>query len=149
MIGMKKFGLVKKRERMSKLNKIDPELLKDPLFNLKYIAFCMAVKPTFEDRLTIAEFADFARFQLAASYKIPAKSTIWDKYTAEELIVEFYALKFFEDSEYSKEFEARLNGEAQEDLDWMNKEIEKNKVEIEKLKQQYPEKVNFSPGKGN
>lgn len=137
---MKKFGEIN-------LNNIDPELKEDPIFRLKYIAFCMGAKPSLEDKISLEDFAQFARFQLSATYGIPFRADIWDKYTTEELIIEFYALKFFKEDDYSKEFEARLSGEYQADFDWMQEQIDKNKEEVKdflNMEKEFPKEIKFS-----
>jgi len=123
-------------------SEVHEDLLKDPTFPLQYIGFCLAIRPSVADKVSICEFIDFAKFQLCAEYKIPRKSHIWDSYTDEEILIEYYALRFYNNADKAKDFEDKLSGDYQSDLDWFDSEIQKNK---ESLKSLYPDEVKFSP----
>jgi len=131
-------------KKSQKKNKISPELEKDPTFRLKYIGFCQAVRPSLEEKVSISDFVNFAKFQMCAEYKIPMKADIWDKYTKEEILAEFFALKFHNDKEEAKAFEAELLGLADDDFAWMSKQVKENQKNIKKLKEAQKD-FNFSP----
>ena len=87
-------------------------------------------------------------FQLCKHYKIPTKSDVWDKYTDEELLVEYYAIRFDSDDEEMKKFEGIIGGMTGGDddiYDWFDKQIDKNKKEIQEKEAEMEDDLSFSP----
>jgi len=109
--------------------------------NLKKIAYLLAKGPPKEIPLEFKDLLLQAKTYLAFTLGYLLKDPIWDQYTEEELIIEFFALQFFHSKEFSDEFINSVNtktGEVQNNLeiiddfsDWADAQIEKNKKELE------------------
>ena len=104
------------------------------LDRIKYIAYCLSgmppekVEPTYEDLIY------YARFQLSVEKRIPFNDTIFDSYTDEELLVEWYAILFYRNEELRNKFEITLNGGISDDSDFLTSLTEKE-----------PESISFKP----
>lgn len=120
---------------------------KDPFLNLKYIAYCIAYMP--DEHASFLDFVRFCKFQLCLKNNILMENPIWEKYTNEEIIVEYYATKYALDKDAKEAFQRQLNGEKIEEddmFDWMDSEIEKNKKELtEKFGNKKTENISFKP----
>lgn len=106
----------------------------DNLDTLKYIGFCLASLPPEGVRTTKENFIEFVKFQLSLEKKVLLKDKIWDSYSDEELIVEYFAILYAKNEEAKKDFESKVLSNSEDILDFFDKEIEKNKIELEKLK---------------
>lgn len=138
MNGMKKFG----EQKLSLTQKIqNKELLKDSLFKLRLIAFKQACLYEFEDP-NKEDFIQHVRCQLSAYYKTPIKSNIWDSYTDEELIIEYFTTRFIEHPEMGKEFSYKLSPDYKDDTDWL---LRKAEEENQRLEEESEEDLSFSP----
>lgn len=76
------------------------------------------------------------------------KDPIWDTYTREEIVLEYYAHEFNLDKELREKFESEMgdiNGKVMDFLAWANKQM----AEEEKIRKmtldQTEEKISFSP----
>jgi molybdopterin converting factor small subunit len=104
----------------------------DPFIKLKYVAYCLSQMP--ENKNTIEEFVEFAKFKLCIKNKLLMKDPIWDAYKREDILVEYFAHQMEVSKESREELEKALNleGTAIDDFsEWADKEIEKNKEELE------------------
>ena len=115
---------------------------RDPLRNLKYLGYKISQLP---EKYTLKQFVDFAKFQLAKKTRRLLKDPIWDDYTVEELLVEFYAHQFEENKEFRIAFEQEI-GALAEDVDdfnaWADKQMAKERA---KTLGATEDKVSFSP----
>ena len=106
----------------------------DNLDTLKYVGLCLSSLPPEGIKTTKESFINFVRFQLSLEKKVLLKDKIWDSYSDEELIVEYFAILFSKNEEVKKEFESKVLSNNEDILDYFDREIEKNRVELEKIK---------------
>jgi hypothetical protein len=118
---------------------------KDALLRLKYIAYCTACMP--EEGANFFDFVRFCKFRLCAKNNILLLDAIWDKYTDEEIIIEYYAMTYALNPQDREDFLNQLKGDITEDDDmiaWMDSAIEQNKKDLtEKFSQK--ENISFKP----
>ncbi len=122
----------------------------DPLKSLKYKGYCWAHTPPGDDT-SIVDLTNYAKFYLCKHSNRLWKDPIWDEYTDEEILIEYFSHLFSKDEAARKEFEVEMNagtavyGEAI--FDWLDKMVENNQKEMEEKLDAMPEKVSFSPDK--
>lgn len=95
----------------------------DPLKPVKYIGYRLSQLPK---GYTLNELVKYAKFQLAVTTKRLLKDPIWDEYTAEEILVEFFAHQFQEDEAFRVKFEQEfqdINGVIDDFANWADKQI--------------------------
>ncbi len=122
----------------------------DPLFNIKYIAFCKAaLPPESYDKTTFGDFVEHAKTTLCIATKTLLKDPIWDNYTDEEILVEYFIHIYAKDNKKRDEFENEIKGQnfTEDDwMDWVNKEEAKaNKEREEKLLAESEDDLSFTP----
>lgn len=122
----------------------------DPLFAMKYRAYCRALTPPGDDT-TIEDFTTFAKFYLCRVSRRLWKDPIWDEYTGEEILIEYFAHLFATDKSARTAFEVRnLSGSdmyGEEIFDWLDRMVAKNQEETNQKLDEMPEKVSFKPEK--
>lgn len=120
----------------------------DRLQNLKFKGYCWANTPPGEDT-TLEDLVSFAKFYLCKELSRLWKDEIWNDYTDEEILIEYFAHLFSKDKTAKQEFEVELN--AGEDVygedvyDWLDRMIAKNQEEMREKLDKLPEKISFSP----
>lgn len=120
----------------------------DPLESLKHRGYFYSQGVPNSDTLTIPQLTAVAKFYLCRIYKLPLRNPIWDTYTTEELLIEYYAHLFHNNKEFREEFEANsgLSKDYYEDFaDFAEKEIEKSQKEREEKATELEEKISFNP----
>jgi hypothetical protein len=131
---------------MTKPKKKEP----DPFESLKYRGYCWAFTEPGE-RYTLEEFINFAKFFLCKQTKTLWKDPIWDRYTDEEILVEYFAHLFSMDKNAKLDFEVYAFSGSDvygEDIySWLDRKIEENQAETAKKMEEMPDKVSFSPEK--
>jgi hypothetical protein len=100
---------------MSQNNKKDE---KDPFFALKYIAYHRTGLPKDSEEIDPETLISFAKWQICKVRNILWNDPIWDSYTEEEILIEFFAIKFDESEDLRKEFGDLMIGPSKKDLDW-------------------------------
>ena len=121
---------------------------KDKFRRVKFMGYCMSQLPPDGFGLDFEDYMNWILFQLCKHYKIPTKSDVWDKYTDEELLVEYYAIRFDTDDDEMKKFEGIIEGLAGGDddiYDWFDKQIEQNKKEVKEKEAEMEDDLSFSP----
>jgi hypothetical protein len=101
---------------------------KDPFFGLKYIAYCRTGLPVNEVDLDMVAMLQFAKWQICKVRNVLFNDPVWDEYTDEEILTEFFAIKFDEDSALRKEFEAKLVTAKASDIDWLERMAQKDQA---------------------
>lgn len=88
---------------------------KDHLRNLKWMGYRLSQLP---DSYALKDLVRFAKFQLAVMSHRLLKDPIWDEYTVEELLVEFYAHQFMNNKDFRLRFEQemRMNDDVVDDF---------------------------------
>lgn len=110
--------------------------------NIKYIGYCWSNLPV--ESYGMDEFLKFAQFQLCVKTHRLMKDPIWDTYTKEELLAEFYAHIFRENKEEREAFEASIG--AKEDMyDWLDRMVEQSQEENRKILEGTEDSVEFTP----
>jgi hypothetical protein len=117
----------------------------DPYLGVKYLGYRLSQLP---DKYKMADLLRFAKFQLAVKSRRLLKDPIWDEYTVEELLQEFYAHVFNENKEARILFEQSLNL-ATDSVDdfaaWADAEIAKEDKIREKIMDSTEDSVSFNP----
>ena len=105
------------------------------LNNIKYMGYCLSQLPPQQNMIDFEDFLQFAKFQLCESRKILLKDPIWDSYTKEEILIEYFAMVFSINEDFKKSFENFLNEGYEDSLsieevyDWFDEQIEKDNRE--------------------
>lgn len=121
---------------------------RDGYFKLKYIGFTRAYMNPDNDPVTVEEFVAFCKTYLCNKNKVLFKDPIWDTYTDEELMVEYFAQMFLDDVEEAKKFSANFAETADDTYKWLTEQTEKaEKENLEKIKE-LPDSISFKPGTG-
>lgn len=116
----------------------------DKLLNIKYIAYCL--NNTAPEKFTIKSFVNHAKFQLCLLTKTLSKDPVWDSYTGEEILVEYFAHVFHTNKNAVQEFEARLSkGDIIDFNAWADLMIERNAKEQDEKAKKLEDRVSFSP----
>ena len=121
---------------------------KDPYFRLKYMGYCMSQLPPDGALTEFDDWVRYAKFVLCREAHVLMKDPIWDDYTDEEILIEYYALILERDQNERAKFESMLAGQSPDIVDWFDDMIEKNKEDLDKIKKRMEEaedEVSFSP----
>lgn len=117
----------------------------DPLFRIKYLAYAQS---QLVSRGDFNDFVRWAKFQLCMVTRRLTKDPIWDLYTPEEILIEYYSHQFEKNKKFLLEFEMSLNsvnGVVDDFSAWADKQIEKSRKEREELEATLEHSVSFSP----
>lgn len=124
----------------------------DRLKRFAYVKACLTLPPENEEdaqpEITFADLLDHAKFFLAQKYHVMScDKTYWDRFSDEQIMVEYYAHQFTIDEEMRNDFQVKSRGI---DPDWMNKMQEENLAQIKKLKEEMNKQdsdLSFDPNK--
>lgn len=117
---------------------------RDPYFRLKYLGYFLSQLP---DTFSTKDLVRYAKFYLAAKTKTLMKDPIWDNYTSEELLIEFFAYRF-QDESFRVPFEQQLDtrsGVVDEFAAWADKEMKKEAKIRDKILGGLEDRVSFDP----
>jgi hypothetical protein len=116
----------------------------DRFLKIKHIAYCWSKGPLGETQFK--DFVKYCKFQLCFINKILVKDPIWDEYTEEEILVEYYAHVFMKDKDAVKEFEIGVSeGEVLDFGAWADLEMKKEaEAQATKIAAQ-EDRVAFTP----
>lgn len=99
----------------------------DKFAQLKYIGWCWSQLPPEDAAANLADFVNHAKFQLCTERNVLMKSPVWDKYSDEEILAEYFAMIFVKSEEARKDFVIQLSGkEIEEDIEWMERQEQEN-----------------------
>ena len=121
---------------------------RDPLKRIKYIGYCMARLP--DGVITLEDYVRYAKFFLASKTHKLMKDPIWDSYTTEELLAEFFAHQFEVNKRFLETFEDDMMdelGKSDDFSDWADKQMAKDRREKEKLLGEMDQRISFDPTK--
>lgn len=108
---------------------------------LKYIAYCRSQLPPDEVGYDYSDFVEYAKQFLCAKTNKLFKDPIWNTYTDEEIIIEYFSHTFTNSEKVRIEFERELLNVKDEDIDdWLVNQASKSKP-VEVLE----DKIEFSP----
>ncbi len=102
----------------------------DPFLGLKNIAYLRSGLDSKSSEKQV--ILDFAKHKLCAARNKLFLDPIWDRYSPEDLLIEFFTLCFDENEEFKEEFKKALNGGKSDDIKWFEKkrkEWEKSQLE--------------------
>lgn len=94
--------------------------VKDPFFALKYIAFHRTGLPKDPEDLDRESLISFAKWQICKVRNILWNDPVWDSYTEEEILIEFFSIKFDENEDLRRDFGNLVQGPSTKDLDWFD-----------------------------
>jgi hypothetical protein len=114
------------------------------------MAYCRAHTPPGEDFTTL-DLIQTGKFYLCKTLGYLWEDPIWDKYTDEEILVEYFAHLFSKDETFRKDFEVQIDAGTQvygnDIFDWLDKMVEENQAEMKQKLEEMPDKISFSPDK--
>ena len=120
----------------------------DPLQALKYRGYCWAHTAPGDDT-SLEDFVHFAKFFLCRQTKRLWKDSIWENYTDEDILVEYFAHLYSIDKASRTQFEvSAFSGSevyGEEVYDWLDRMVAKNQEEMAEKAAGMPEKISFSP----
>jgi hypothetical protein len=97
------------------------------------------------------DLISFAKFFLCKHAKLLWKDPVWDSYTDEEILIEYFAHLFAKDEIARKDFEVSIDAGTQiygEDIfEWLDRKVKENQEETKKKLEELPDRVSFSPSK--
>lgn len=108
----------------------------------------MSQLPPEETPIVLEDFVKFAKFRLSSEKRVLLKDPIWEQYSDEEILIEYFALLFEKDKNEREKFAApfRAKGKPHEDFaDWADRmigESEKKMIEAAKTTE---DSISFSP----
>lgn len=124
--------------------------LHDPLKSIKYKGYCWSQTPP-GDETSMEDLISFAKFFLCKHAKLLWKDPVWDSYTDEEILIEYFAHLFAKDEIARKDFEVSIDAGTQiygEDIfEWLDRKVKENQEETKKKLEELPDRVSFSPSK--
>lgn len=118
---------------------------KDPLLKVKYVAYCRAFVSATGESMTYEELLNYAKTYLCLKTSRLWKDPIWESYTDEELLVEYYTHLFTNDKDAKKLFEDSIDAYDKDTYDWLDKMVEKNQKEMDEQAENMEDKVSFNP----
>lgn len=98
--------------------------------------------------VTVKDFVRFCKFHLAVKTHRLMKDPIWDTYTSEDIITEFFAHKFHTDKDFKAEFEfeAGMSKSFVDDFAaWADQQIRQAAKDIKQKLNETEDKVSFNP----
>lgn len=129
-------------------NQKNLENLTNPLFKLQYMGYFLAGLDTERKDIDYQDFIRLAKFHICEKRGLMLKDRIWDQYSDEEILVEYYAILYRENKNAREDFETILDGYDVEDFDWMDEMVQKNKSAVEKKKKELEsleDEITFDP----
>ena len=120
----------------------------DPLRSLKFKGYCWSQTPPGEET-TLNDLVSYAKFFLCKRVNKLWKDPIWEEYSDEEILIEYFAHLFVEDAEAKREFEMDIDSNAakyEEAYEWLDRMVKQNQEENRKMLEEMPEKISFVPG---
>lgn len=108
----------------------------DPFFRLKHIAYVMGVGAP-RGKGDLEDAVQNCKFQLCNARGYLMEDPIWDKYTDEQIMIEYFAMEFRNNAEFRKDFERLVPGYgidsvAEDFLEWADERLGENQKELEK-----------------
>jgi hypothetical protein len=117
----------------------------DLYLGIKNIGYKMSQLPS---PYSIKDLVRVAKFTLAHRTGRLLKDPIWDEYTVEELLAEYFAHAFIESEEFKSQFERDINSSpayVDEFADWADKQIAEEGKIRETTLGQLEDNVSFDP----
>ncbi len=127
-----------------------PVKISDQLKNLKNIAYRMVQTGDKLDNGTFEDFVNFCKNKICIAKNKYLFDPMWDNYSEEEIIIEYYTLQFSKDAELVTAFENVLqfgdgNTSDNPDFDWMEAEVKKNEEALKRYNEDKPDEFSMSP----
>lgn len=117
----------------------------DIMLRLKHIAYCRSQTPI--SGMGLKDFVNYAKFQLCLITKRLEKDPVWDTYTQEEILIEFFAHKFNVDKNFVTEFELSMaTGEVLDFSDWADLQMKREQEAKEAKLKDLEDNISFNPG---
>lgn len=121
---------------------------KDPLQRLKQAAYYKVFGDPEQENYTFDELLNVAKSYLCNVTNRLLADPIWDNYSNEELLVEYYAQLFMRDQGFRQAFETNSEvGKSEYDdfLQFADRKIEEAEQERQQLLDGLEEKISFKP----
>lgn len=124
--------------------KTQPSKKRDFLFPLMRRAY-FRTNLAANEKVTMNDLVLFAKTYLAKKTNTLAKSPIWDAYTDEEMLVEYFSHLFAENEDFKKSFEEENGLVDTAVYDWLDAQVLKNQVDMKKQLDSMEENISFVP----
>jgi hypothetical protein len=101
-------------------------------------------------QITLDDYVRYAKFFLCSKTKRLMKDPIWDSYTTEEILAEFFAHQFETNKRFLEDFEVALLdslGQSDDFSDWADSMMSKDKRILEKTLGGMEDRISFDPTK--
>lgn len=131
---------------MSKTPKVKPKKRADPYKKLKFMGYMMSQLP---NPYTRQDLLRYAKFQLAIKSHRLLLDPIWDLYTEEEILMEYFAHQMDESDQFRQQFESTLGdvfGVVDEFSAWADKQMAEEAKIRDKVMGETEDSVSFNPG---
>lgn len=118
---------------------------KDPLFRIKYLGYNMSQLP---EGAKFQDFVRFCKFHLCVKSGRLMKDPIWESYTPEAIVVEFFAHRFVVDEDFRAQFEfaMEVGKSVVDDFNaWADKQIGQARKEREEMRNGVEDRIQFDP----
>lgn len=125
--------------------KTQPKKKVDPYLGIKFLGYRISELP---NPYSMKDLIRYAKFTLATKTHRLLKDPIWDKYTVEELLMEFYAHQFKDNPKFMEEFEAQIGAHesvVNDFASWADKQIAEEAKIRDKIMGGTEENVSFTP----
>lgn len=118
----------------------------DKLINLKHIGYTRAFMGIDND-ISLPVFIDACKTYICARQKILFNDPIWERYSDEEIIVEYYSYLFIDNKSEREKFESSVDAASGSDTyDWLTSKVDELEAESEKKVNELPDRISFNPG---
>jgi len=104
----------------------------------------MSQMPPSELGSTLTDFVNYAKFQLSLAKSVLMEDPIWDRYTDEGILVEYYANLYTTSKDELKKFEGEIVDE-EDFASWADGQIEENQKELVGTLDSAEDSIRFSP----
>ena len=91
----------------------------DPFFGLKYIAYCRSQRPPEGVESDDIDIINYAKWQVCKARNLLFNDPIWKEYTAEEILIEYFAILFDESETLRDQFLSQARGLDKKDVAWL------------------------------
>lgn len=123
---------------MTKKKSNPPDILK----NLKTIGYYHS---HMDETSKIDDLARFAKFYLCHLSGRLFKDPIWDTYTTEEMLIEYFAHAFYNDKKMREDFEIKQLGIADDIYEWLEGKANEAENERKERLRSTDDSVSFTP----
>lgn len=121
-----------KKQSLKKNQPVKEEEGEDPFIALKNIAYHRTTLGPLDKIESDQEILDFAKWQICKARNVLFLDPIWDDYTAEDIMVEFFTIQFDESEDLREAFKLKIQGKTKPQYEWFDQMEAKYQKDKEK-----------------